>query len=161
MPQSDIFGHVQRQRGFSHGRARGEDDELGGLQAGGLIVQIRVAGGQTGDPAAFAENFLKALETLLDQVFDIDQAGLHAVFGQLQDGRFGAIENHIGIVASGQRLLLNGRRGIDQAAQHRFFLHDARVVIDVGHARQTVGKRRKIGHAARGFQFPAAAQILH
>ncbi len=51
-------------------------------------------------------------------------------------------------------------RGVDQAAQQRFFLHDARVVLDVGDVRHAVHQLRDVGRAADGFQFAAALQLL-
>ena len=157
----DIFRDVQRQRGFTHRRARGQDDQLGRLQAGRFVVEIGVTGSEAGDAAAFAENLFEALEIIANQFFDANQAGFDAIFGESENHRLGAIEDHIGIVARGQGLLLNGRRRENQAAQNRFFFDDARVVFDVGDARQAVSELREVGDAARRFQFAAPGQVLH
>ncbi len=161
LPQRHVFGDVQRQRRLPHRRTRRKNDQLGGLQPGRFVVEAGVAGGEAGDPAALAENLFEALESVLDQVLNANQPDLHAVFRQLKDGRFRAIQNHVGVVARRQRLLLNHGRGVDQAAQNRLFLDDPRVVVHVRHARQAVGQLRKIRDAARGFEFPAADEILH
>ena len=80
--------------------------------------------------------FSRRSKSVPDQFLDADQPGLHAVFRQLENRRFGAVENHVGVVARRQRLLLNRGRGINQAAQNRLFLHDPRVVLHVRDARQ-------------------------
>ena len=113
-----------------------------------------IAGGEAGDAAAFAEYLFEALEAILDQILDADQPRAHAVFGQLENRRFCAVENNVRIVSRGKRLLLNRGGGIDQAAQNRLFLHDSRVVLHIGDARQSVRKLRKISDAARRFEFP-------
>ena len=78
--------------------------------------------------------------------------GAHAVFGDLENGRFGAVENHVRVIPRGEGLLLNRGGGVDQAAQNRFFFHDARVVLHVGDARQAIRKLRKIRDAAGRFE---------
>ena len=161
LPQRHVLGDVQRQRRLPHRRPRRKNDQLGWLQPGRFVVESGVAGGQARDAAAFAENFLEALETVLDEILDADQPGLHAVFGKLENRGLGAVEDHVRIVARRQRLLLNRRRRVNQAAQNRLFLHDARVVLDVRHARQAVGKLREIRDAAGRFEFAAAREVLH
>ena len=49
---------------------------------------------------------------------------------------------------------------MDQAAQQRLFLHDARVVLDVGDVRHAVHQLRDVRRAADRFQFAAALQLL-
>ena len=73
----------------------------------------------------------------------------------------GAVEDHVRVFAGRKRLLLNRSGGVNQAAQHRLFFHDARVVLHVGDARQTLGKLRDISDAAGGFELAAAAEIFH
>ena len=65
---------------------------------------------------------LQALEIVADQFFDADQAGAHAIFGNLEDGGFGAIEDDVGIVAGGERLFLNRGGGEDRDCAGRIFL---------------------------------------
>ena len=78
-------GDVQRQRRFSHRRARRKNDQLGWLQAGRFVVEPSVARGEARDPAAFAEDFFEALEIFLDKVLDADQSRAHAIFRELED----------------------------------------------------------------------------
>ena len=66
--QRDVFSDVQRQRRFSHRRTRGENDQFGGLQSGGFVVEAGVAGGEARDAAAFAEDFFEAFEIFLERV---------------------------------------------------------------------------------------------
>ena len=111
---------LQRERGFSHRRTRGEDDKLGRLQAGGFIVEAGVAGGEAGDAPAFAEDSLEALEIVAYEFFDADQASADAIFGNSKNHGFSAIENDVGIVARCERLFLNGRGGKNQLGRRPF-----------------------------------------
>ena len=107
------------------------------------------------------EDFFEALEIVADDFLDADEAGFDAIFGETEDDGLGAVENHVGVVAGGESLLLNFGGGVNQAAQDGFFFDDARVVLDVGDARQAVGELRNVGHAAGGFEFAAAVQVFH
>src|ERR1700678_349945 len=151
-----IFSEDRRITGLATGYANLDNET-----AGRFVVEIGVTGSEAGDAAVFAENLFEALEIIANEFFDANQAGFDAIFGESENHRLGAIEDHIGIVARGQGLLLNGRRRENQAAQNRFFLDDARVVFDVGDARQAVSELREVGDAARRFQFAAPGQVLH
>src|SRR3546814_3900505 len=49
---SDLLGDVQCEGGLAHRRARGEDQQVGRLQAGSHLVELGVAGRHAGDAAA-------------------------------------------------------------------------------------------------------------
>src|SRR6267143_5358392 len=156
----DVFGEVEGQRGFSLRGTRGEDEQLGGLQAGGQLVQLDVAGGDAGDAFAFAEDFFEALEIVADDVLDGDEAGADAVFGELEDGGFGVVEDGVGAVVALEGALLNVVRGVDEIAEDGFFFDDARIVLDVGDARHAIGEGGEIGRAAGGFEIAAAVKLF-
>ena len=124
------------------------------------LIQLDVAGGNAGDAFAFFEDFFEALEIVADDVLDGDEAGFDAVFGELEDGRFGVVEDHVGAVFAFEGALLDVVRGVDEIAQHRFFFDDAGVVLDVGNFGHAIGKRGEIGRAAGGFEVSAAVQLF-
>ena len=47
----DVIGDVGGERGFAHGGAAGEDDEIGGLQAAHFFVEVLEARGNAGEAA--------------------------------------------------------------------------------------------------------------
>ena len=47
----DVEGDVGGERRLAHGRAAGEDDQVGRLQAAQLAVEVREAGGDAGEAA--------------------------------------------------------------------------------------------------------------
>ena len=51
-------------------------------------------------------------------------------------------------------------RGVNQIAQDRLLLDDARVVLDVGYLWHAVGERRQVRCAAGGFQVALAVELL-
>ena len=56
--------------------------------------------------------------------------------------------------------LLDGVRGVDQAAQQRLFFDDAGVVLQVRDARHAVHQLREISRSARGLEFSLAVQLV-
>jgi hypothetical protein len=156
----DIFGQIERESGFSLRWARGENDQFGRLQAGEELVEFAVAGGDAGDAFAFAENFLEAFEIVTDDIFDRDETGFDAIFGEGKDLGFGAVEDGIGPVFAIESVLLNFVRGVNEITEHRLFLDDAGVMLDVGNARDAIHQRGKIGRAAGGFEFTATMEFF-
>src|SRR5215469_624855 len=156
----DVFHQVQRQRGFSLRRPRRENEQLRMLEAGGELVQFRIAGGNPGDALALFEYFFQALKVVANDVLDRDQAGTHAVFGERKDRGLGAIKNGVGAFFSFKRALLNIVCGVNQVAQDGFLFDNARIVLDVGYARHAVGQRSEVRRAARSFEFAFAVQFF-
>ena len=146
----NIFGDVERERRLPHRRARRENYKLGWLQARGFVIESSVTGGEARDAPAFAENAFQALEIVSDKFFDTDKAGAHAIFSNLEDGGFGAIEDDVGVITAGEGLFLNCGGGEGEIAEDGFFFDDARVVLHVRRAREAVGQLRQIGDAAGG-----------
>ena len=106
------------------------------------------------------ENFREAFPILRYELFDADQTAAHAIFGQLENRRFRAVQNRVGILIGIERLLLNGVRAVRQASQNRLLLHDAGVVLDIRDSRHAIHELREIRRAARRIEFAAAMQIL-
>src|SRR6266852_1849880 len=157
---SDVFGEVEGQRGFSLRGARGKDEQLGRLQTGGELVQLDVAGGDAGDALAFAEDFFEALEVVANDVLDREEADADAVFGDGEDGGFGVVEDGVGAIFALEGALLDVVRGMDEIAEDGFFFDDARVVLDVGDAGHAVGEGGEVRRAAGGFEIAAAVELF-
>ena len=156
----DIFGEVKSEGGLTLRRAGGENDEFGRLQAGKKLVEFTITGGYAGDAFAFAEDFLEAFEIIANDVFDGNETGFDAIFGESKNLRFGAVEDDVGALFGIERFLLDFLRSVRQPAQHGFFSDDARVVRHVGDARNPIDERGKVRRAARGFEFAAAMQFF-
>ena len=147
----DVLHHVQSERRFSLRRPRGQNEQLGRLQAGGELIQFRVAGGNASDAFAFLEDFFQALKIVANDVLDGNQAGADAVFGQSEDRGFRAVENGVGAVFAFKGALLDLVRSVNQVAQHGFFFDDARVMLDVRDAGHAIGQGSEIRRAAGSF----------
>jgi len=92
------FGEVEGQRGFALRRARGEDEQLGGLKAGGELVELD-------EPVAMPvmllpsrKIFSRRSKLSRTMSFDREEADADAVFGELEDGGFGVVEDGVGAV---------------------------------------------------------------
>ncbi len=106
------------------------------------------------------EDFFEALEIVANDVFDREEADADAVFGELEDGGFGVVEDGVGAVFALKGALLNIVRGMNEIAEDGFFFDDARVVLDVGDAGHAVGEGGEIGSAAGGFKIAAAVEFF-
>jgi len=61
-----VFREVRSSAVFRLGRARGENDEFRGLQAGEKLIEFAVAGGDARDTFAFAKDFFESPEIVAD-----------------------------------------------------------------------------------------------
>ena len=82
----DVFGEVQRQGRFALRWPRGKNQQFGVLQAAQELVEFGVAGCDSRDAFAFAENSFEAFEIVANDVLDWNESGLHAVFRQRKNG---------------------------------------------------------------------------
>src|SRR5713101_7068112 len=102
----------------------------------------------------------EAREIVADDVLYREEADADAVFGELEDGRFGVVEDGVGAVFALEGALLDIVRGMNEIAEDGFFFDDARVVLDVGDAGHAVGEGGEIGRAASGFEVAAAVELF-
>src|SRR3546814_1513244 len=65
-----VLGDVEREGGLAHGRARGQDQQVGRLQAGGHLVEFGVAGRHAGDAAAVRVARLQDVEGFAHRLVD-------------------------------------------------------------------------------------------
>src|SRR5262249_20302816 len=113
----NVFSKVKRESSFSLRRPSREDEQFGILQAGKELVELHIAGGNAGDAFTFAEYFFEALEIVADDVLDGNEAGFDAVFGDGEDGGFGAVEDGVGALFAFESALLNVVCGVDEVAE--------------------------------------------
>ena len=68
MADGGVHGHVEYPGGLAHGRPRGHDDQILGLQAGGDFVQTGEPGGHAGDLAPICGARLQGLDQARQQI---------------------------------------------------------------------------------------------
>ena len=158
--RGDVLADVEHQAGLAHRRARRDDDQVAGLQAARLAIDVVEAGRHAGDEGLVLEQLLDLREALADQRAHRHEAGLDAVFGDREDRALGLVEDQvgflIGFVGGAEDLV----RREDQVAERRLLLDDLRVVLDVGRARHAVDERRDVGRAAHFLEVAGALELL-
>ena len=147
-------------RGFAHARPRGDDDQVGALQAAGELVQIGEAGRHADDLAAVLLQVVDLVEEAVEHVAHGDE-----VFGlpPLRDGENGAlggIERVLGVDPLAEADVDDLGAGVDQAAQRRGALDDAGVVLDVDGGGNGVEQAGEVGEPARLVVLPAPLQLV-
>ena len=163
--ERDVLGDVERQRGLAHRRAPGNDHEVAGLQAGGLFVEVGIAGGHAGDVArvvAVVEH-VHPVDHLREQGADGHETLLaaRALLGDLEHFRLGLIEQ-LGSLAPERVVgrVGNGGAHLGQAPHDAALAHDLGVALDVGGRGGVLGQRRQIGETAGIGELGAAFQAF-
>ena len=67
----EVRGHAEPERRLPHARARGDDDQVAGLEPGGQPVEVPEAGRHAGDVLARLVQLRDPLEALLQQRLDV------------------------------------------------------------------------------------------
>ncbi len=89
----DVVGDVGRKRGFAHAGAAGNDDEIGGLQAAHLDVEIAQAGGNARQLAIALEGFRRHIDRDREGLGKtLESAVVTAGFGQFVEPALGILD---------------------------------------------------------------------
>ena len=142
-------GHAERKAGLAHRRPSGDDDQVRALQPAGELVEIGEAGSDADDFAAVLLQVVDLVEEAVEHVAHGDE-----VFGlpPLRDGEdraLGGIERVLGVDPLAEADVDDLGAGVDETAQRRGALDDARVVLDVDRGGNGIEQAGEIGEPAR------------
>ena len=143
--EADVVGDVQAQGRLAHGRAGGQDDQLGGLEAGRHGVEVAEARGHPGHGLLAGGRLADELQGRPGQLGHGPEAGFDALLGDFDDGRLGRVEQLVGVLFLLVAVLDDAGRREDQPPQQGLFLDDLGVVLDVEVARDAVEERGQVG----------------
>ncbi len=130
-----VLGDVQCEGGLAHGRARGKDDQVGRLQAGGHCVEIGITGRQAGNVAAVLETTAQLFEGILQCTGHRHEIGTAAcaLFGDGEHALFCRGQQLAAVTPFGLEAVVDDiRADLDQLPQHRLVTHDLGIGHDVG-----------------------------
>ena len=150
---------VERLR-LPHARTSGDDDEVGGLQARRLEVELLETRGDAGDVLLPLVEALDVLERVLEDLADGQRAAFQPPLGQAEDALLGVVHERLHVLLGVEGLPDDVRRGLDQLAQHRHVAHDRRVGAEVGGDRRLFHEQGDGGGAADELELVGAAQLL-
>ena len=146
--QGGVRRDVERERRLAHRGARGDEDEVGLLQAARVAVEVAEARADAREPALILVERLDAPDRVDDEAPDGLEGASRLVRGDGEDLLLRVVHDVLDIVG---RLVGRARdlcRGVDEVAQLGFLLDDLRVVDDVRGSRHVVGERRNERDAA-------------
>ncbi len=155
-----VLRDVDSEGGFAHGGPRGDDDELGLLEAAGHAIEFGEMGGEAGDLAAFLIEVVDGFEGAGDDVVHARKAAGDAFFGNFEERGFGGVEDFEGFFALVGGAGDGGGADVDELAEKGFVLDDADVFFDGEAAGQAFGEGGEPGDAADGFDFLAAGELF-
>ena len=151
---------VEREGGFAHGGACGENDEVGFLETAGQLVEAGVSGGDAGDLlAAFAAVDDVEIDFLCylaegEKVVDA------APFDDFEDLLFGVGEEGFGVKAFGVGVVGNLDAGADEASDEGFFVDDVGVVHHIARGNDVGFESGEVGGAADAFEEVSALEFV-
>ena len=142
---AEVGGDAEAERRLPHRGARGEDDEVAGLEPGREEVELAEPRGNAGDLDARLVELRDALEALLEEHLDVREVARRALLAELEDDLLGAIDEVgrlalVALLPEPHDLLAR----TDEPAERRHLLDDPRVVLDV---RRRGDERRELGDA--------------
>ena len=130
------------------------------MQAGQLAIQIPEAGREPGYLIACRLESLEFLQDRVEQPTKLEHPIADFASRDSQDGLFGTIEDEGDLFFQFERQVVDGRTRPQEVTALGVFLDDARVVVDVGGARNDVEQASDIGNPADSFEFVGASQLL-
>ncbi len=158
----DIIGDVGGERGFAHGGAAGEDDEIGGLEAAHLFIEVLEARRNAGKPAI-------ALIGAGGHVDGIGQGageGMEALavfagFGEAVEGLLGALDEIAGGFLDGriEGLVHDVGADADELAALGQLINHAAIFFGIDDGGGRCRKPRQIGGAADFLHGGVAVEI--
>ena len=116
--------------------------------------------GQAGDALAALQQRIDRAERILDDLLNAQEAAPDALFRELEDGRFGVVENffgRIGLIGCARNRSVGG---VNQPAQQRLVADNLDVMLDAGPVGNAIQQRRNIRHVADGLQFFVPVQLF-
>lgn len=157
-----VLDQVHGEGGLTHRRTPGDDDQVGRLQAAGLLVEVGETGGHPGQRLGGVEQVVDAVDGLDQDIADpYRPAGLRSRFGDLEDLPLGLVEDLVGAAP----FRVEGAVGdlvadADQLAQGGALADDLRVGLDVGDRGNVLRQFAEIGQAADLGQLSFLLQLL-
>jgi hypothetical protein len=99
-------------------------------------------------------------EGLADDLRHAHEAAADALFGELEDLRFGIVEDLFRGIALFGSARDGGGSGVDQGAQQRFVAHDLDVILDAGAVGDAIEQAGDVSSATDSFKFAVAGEFL-
>ena len=158
-----VLGDVHGERRLAHRRASRDHDEVAGLQAGGLAVELREAGRHAAHLARVLVQRVEPVDRLRQDVADRDEArtAAAAALGDLEHAPLGLVHEFVrgaaAPVGRGSRDLGASR---DELPQDRALADDLGIGADVGRGRRVARDRAEVGEPADLLEPALALEVL-
>ena len=155
-----VLRDVEHEGGFTHRRARADQDQLATVEARGQAVQLHKAGGHAlHAPFVDIELFDVGIGRH-QRGLDVHQRIRRALHRDVIDLLFCIVQYVRDGLILGIALVADLSAGADEAAQDAFFLHDAGVGLRVGRRGHGARQRHQVRRAADAFHHAAAVQLV-
>ncbi len=156
----DVLRNVQREGRLSHARASGDDDEVRGLEARGLEVELLEARGHAGHVLLALVEALDVLERVLEDPADGQRAAFQSPLGEAEDPSLGVVDEPLHVLLGLERLGDDLGRRLDQLAKHRHVPDDVGIGAEVRGDRGLLHEQGQRCRPAHEVDLAAAAQLL-
>jgi hypothetical protein len=140
--------------------ASSDDDEVRGLEARSLEVELLEAGRDAGDVLFALVQALDVLERVAQDLADGERAAFQAPLGEAEDPALGVVHQRLHVVLRVERLRDDLARGLDELAQHGAVADDRRVGAEVGGDGALLDEQGERGGPAHELQLIAAPELF-
>ncbi|CAM4512001.1 hypothetical protein COEX109129_36870 [Corallococcus exiguus] len=158
--QRRVHRDVHGEGRLAHAGTRREDDELTGVQAGQLIVQVDVARGQTGHAGVRGLHLVQQVERLLHQLADRTQVAFALLLREEEDLALGLVEQDVQLARLLAGELLDLPAHVGQAPAQRLVLDDVGVLDGVGRQRDDLVQAHQVRGAAHRDELAQDLELL-
>ncbi len=141
-------------------RTAGDNHQIGVLETGGQPVQPGEPRGDAGNGLLAVEEQFQGANTFGNDVPEGIDQGIDFIFGDLENGLLGLVQQVLGIAAVVESLAGDFRGPLDQAAQDRLLPDDAGIGVHMNGGGNGIGQGGQVGDAAHILQLPFFLQGL-
>ena len=129
---SNILSHREGKRCLTHSRSSGNNHQVGRLPAGGKVVQLVIAGRDTGETILIGCCLLDDVYGILDDGVYLGIVLFHVALSQLEQRALGLLHQVVYIHRLVEGFGLDDTRIGDELTGQRLLGNDARMVFDIG-----------------------------
>ena len=155
-----LLRDVQRERRLPEARTCGDDHEVRRLQPARQVVEVDEARRHAGDVRTAFLQRLDVLELLVQQVADVREVVAEPLLGDGEDELLDLVDDVVGVVGRLERHRRRLLRRLDEPAEQRRLLDDARVVGRVARRGDRADEVEDVRLAADLLDLARPAQLL-
>ena len=150
-----ISNNIQGQSGFSHARARRQNDKIRPLKSGCQMIQSGETCGYASQKGFIALAFFQLVNIVVNQGRDMIEGRLDLVFGNLENSGFCKIQNIVNLTLIFKTPFDDMIGFFNESAQTAFVMDDSGIMNSIDGDRNRLQNLYDTGYTAHGLKIPS------